>query len=356
MNKNRKPGLSGIIRAKNESRFIGTCIDTVIDSLDELIVVYNDCTDNTEEILLNKVAQYGDKIKIYPYNHNVLYNNLSQEEYEYAVSLPEDSPRLFCTQSNYSLDHTSYQYAVKIDPDQIYFPEEVKKWRDICCGKYLPLSLRQKITAIFFKNWISLYRLLSIKSGKVCTYLMPDKLIKLCSKSYLTYAGHLLQKGKCAIAWSGINIFVEDSKIFIPYDYRNIHPPYNGEGDLLLFKISDETRFHRYLIPGDNTKVVEYFYNPTPMYFAGAMWFHLHANRDYCAKNVSEMKKENPGLFIKAEKFTDFNYTDSLKLMSHGIPTLFQKTLFLLVHKMSMPIIKENLNRLTPVILGIFNK
>ena len=34
-----KDGLSGLIRAKNEARFLSTCIDSCIDSLDELIVV-----------------------------------------------------------------------------------------------------------------------------------------------------------------------------------------------------------------------------------------------------------------------------------------------------------------------------
>ena len=33
--KSLRLGLSGIIRAKNEGRFIGSCIDCIIDSLDE---------------------------------------------------------------------------------------------------------------------------------------------------------------------------------------------------------------------------------------------------------------------------------------------------------------------------------
>ena len=48
-------GLSGFIRAKNEARFLSLCIDSCIDSLDELIVVYNDCSDDTEKILDEKI-------------------------------------------------------------------------------------------------------------------------------------------------------------------------------------------------------------------------------------------------------------------------------------------------------------
>ena len=68
---NLKNGLSGLIRARNEAKFISLCIDSCIDALDELIVVYNDCSDKTEEILEEKVKQYPGKLKIFPFNHNI---------------------------------------------------------------------------------------------------------------------------------------------------------------------------------------------------------------------------------------------------------------------------------------------
>ena len=46
-----KDGLSGLMRIKNEASFIEGCITSCIDALDELIIVYNDCTDNTPEIV-----------------------------------------------------------------------------------------------------------------------------------------------------------------------------------------------------------------------------------------------------------------------------------------------------------------
>lgn len=349
-NQKLRPGLSGLMRAKNEGRFIGQCIDCVIDALDELIVVYNDCTDDTEAVLQDRVRRYGDKLKIFPYNNGVLYSNLTPDEYEYAVNLPEDSPRLHCAQCNYALDHASYQYAVKIDPDQIYFADEVKRWRDVCKNG-LNVNIWQKIFAKIFRSWFSFYRFLSVKSGKVCYWLMPDWVVRLLGPSYIAYASHLLHEGKASIAWSGVNVYVEDGKIFIPYDFRNIHPPYNGEGDLVLFKISSKTRFTRYLVAGDRTKVLEYFNNPYPMYFAGPMWFHLHANRDYCAMKVSEMKREYPAQFVSADEFVEFSYHDSLRRMKNGIPTLFQRTLFLLVHKIGMPAIRRNLKQLGPNVL-----
>ena len=101
--KELKDGLSGIMRVKNEARFIEKCINSCIDSLDELIVVYNDCTDETPQILEKIEKRYPDKLKVYKYEHNVLSLRLTEAEFEYAMSLPEDSPRLFCNQCNYLL-------------------------------------------------------------------------------------------------------------------------------------------------------------------------------------------------------------------------------------------------------------
>ena len=76
--KELKPGLSGIVRAKNEASFIEACIDSCIDALDELVIVYNDCTDDTPAIVKRKAKQYPDKIKIYAYEHHVLSYNLTK--------------------------------------------------------------------------------------------------------------------------------------------------------------------------------------------------------------------------------------------------------------------------------------
>ena len=44
-----KKRVAGIMRIKNEGMFVEGCIESCIDALDELVVVYNDCTDNTAE-------------------------------------------------------------------------------------------------------------------------------------------------------------------------------------------------------------------------------------------------------------------------------------------------------------------
>ena len=46
-NKNLKNGISGLMRVKNDAELIEASINSCIDALDELIIVYNDCTDDT---------------------------------------------------------------------------------------------------------------------------------------------------------------------------------------------------------------------------------------------------------------------------------------------------------------------
>lgn len=55
------------MRVRNEGNFIHDCVESCIDALDELIVVYNDCTDNSAEEIKKVAAKYPDKIRYYAY-------------------------------------------------------------------------------------------------------------------------------------------------------------------------------------------------------------------------------------------------------------------------------------------------
>lgn len=345
-----KNGLSGFIRAKNEAVFLGSCIDSCIDSLDELVVVYNDCSDKTEEILLNKLKQYPDKLKIYPFNHNILSHNLSKDEFEYAISLPEDSVRLHSTQCNYALSKVSYKYAMKIDPDQVYFADEIAKWRDVCCMEKVQNNILDFILGWFFMMYISLYRRISAKIGYPCLLMIPDWFVIFFKKYYSRYIRCRLQKGNVAISFSGVNLFY-DGTWTIPFDKFNVHPPYNGEGDTLLFKVSSETFFSRKY---DKNKtpynVVEQFNHPYKVVIADApIWFHLHANRTYCYNNVKKVKNEYPELFVLPEDFVNMTYKNIHNKMDFKVPTLYQRILFALVHKMGLNVVKSHLNLLNVI-------
>lgn len=341
---NLKEGLAGIMRLKNEAQFVADCIDSCIDALDELVIVYNDCTDNTPDIVEEKRKQYPDKIKVYPYEYHLLSYNLTKDEFEYAMRLPEDSPQLFCNQSNFALSKVHYKYAMLIDPDQFYFIDEIKKWRDICAGK----GCKWNINIIFgwlFMIYFSLYRRFSVYCGKPCLWMLPNWLVSMFANSYLNFAKWKLKKGKAAIALSGFNVF-KDDRWYIPFDGSNVHPPYNGEGDHLIFLVAKDTYFFRRAVK--NAKRFTYavshsFHCPYKMFFAGPVWFHLHANRDYCWPKVKKMKNEYPEYFIPIEDFVTMSYKEVYNKMDKKAHTLYQKILFAFVHKIGVGKIKTHL-------------
>lgn len=342
--KNYKNGLSGIIRAKNEGRFLSLCIDSCVNSLDELIVVYNDCSDDTEFVLAEKVKQYPNKLKVYPFNNHILSHNLSKEEFDYAISLPEDSVRLHSTQCNYALSKVTYKYAMKIDPDQIYFADEIRKWRNVCCMKETLYWNPSFVLGWFFMMYISAYRRISSKLGYPFVKMLPDKLVSFFKSYYSVYIKWKLQKEKTAISFSGVNLFY-DNNWTIPFDNFNVNPPYNGEGDTLLFRLSEKTFFSRYYNKDKRPyAVVEKFNHPYKVVLSdNPIWFHLHANRTYCVEKVKNVKKEHPELFVSVNDFLKMSYTDVLKKMDPQVNTLYQRILFALVHKMGLNTIRKHL-------------
>ena len=178
---------------------------------------------------------------------------------------------------------------------------------------------------------VSLYRRVSMRCGRPCLWLMPDWLVRLAKRPYAYYSMWLLQRRKACIAISGANVF-KDDRWYIPFDGVNVHPPYNGAGDHLIFPVSEETCFRKMVYTSNHT-VVEWFDCPLKMMFAGPVWFHLHANRDSCWSRVRKTKDEHPECFVPVEDFPDMTYRQVLDKMDKKAHTLFQMTLFALVHK-----------------------
>lgn len=341
----RKDGLSGLIRTRNEASLLGPCIDSCIDALDELIVICFDCTDNTLEVLEEKRRQYPDKLRVFEYNHKVLAFDLTQEEFELAKALPDDSPRLYGNLCNWGKSKARYKYLTKIDADQLYFADELKKWRDVCSGA---VQLKWRISFIWgwlFMMYFSLYRRVSLRSGKPCLWMIPDWLVRILFKSYSDYSKWMLQRGKVLIALSGVNVF-KDDRWYVTFDGVNIHPPYNGEGDTVIFKISDHTYWGKYYRedrkPYSVTEVLVDTLNRKLM-FSYPVWFHVHANRKYCCDKVKKMKDEHPECFVPIEDFPNMTYRQVLDKMDKKAHTLFQTTLFALIHKIGQDVLRKHI-------------
>ena len=59
----RPVGVTGLLRVKNDAEFLSLCIDSCIDALDELVIVYQACDDDSPKIIEQKRQQYPDKIR-----------------------------------------------------------------------------------------------------------------------------------------------------------------------------------------------------------------------------------------------------------------------------------------------------
>lgn len=334
MKKKLKPGLSGIMRVWNEERMIEQCIDSVIDALDELIVVCFDCTDSTVDILARKAIEYPEKLRYFVYPEKVYSFNLTEKEYEEALRLPEDSPKLYCNVCNFGIEKARFSHIVKIDTDQLYFSDRIHYWKNVCKGEYNCQNGLQRIKARFFKNYISLYRVLSNKVGRVLSFMMPGCFVKLFSDSYTDYISEMLYEGKMSVAWSGINVVKDNGRWFVTCDTENIHPPYNGEGDTVIFPNNGKYYFGRLHSDRGQFSVTEGLISNLEIGFTAPVWFHLHANRHQCHEKVIITKRNHPEMFIPLEQFQNYSYKHLLDMSSNNVPNLFQKILFGVIHQL----------------------
>src|SRR5690606_16804387 len=89
--------ISGVIITFNEEKFIENCLKSIIDVVDEIVVVDSFSTDKTKEICL-----------------------------KYGVRFVENPFEGFTTQKNFANDQAKYDYVLSLDADE-ELSEELKK-------------------------------------------------------------------------------------------------------------------------------------------------------------------------------------------------------------------------------------
>jgi glycosyltransferase involved in cell wall biosynthesis len=130
----RQDGISAFMRIKNGEDYLKASILSIINQIDELICVFNGCTDNTEKILLKLEKQYPTKMKVYKYIPEVY--PVNSEKY---LNTEEDSVHSLVYYYNFALSKTTKKYCMKLDDDQIYFSNkllELKKEMDLSKENY----------------------------------------------------------------------------------------------------------------------------------------------------------------------------------------------------------------------------
>ena len=179
-----EPGLSLIIRAKNEEPNIKQCIESVIDLVDEIIFVDNGSTDNTYQLVKEYASNYS-KIKLYSYNIAV-----SKVGVEHKAALESENKNTLGTFYNWCLSKATFNNVFKWDADFICIRNNFQNMVDLynlrlrtdkfalwCTGKTLFEN-----NGLYYYNHSSFYnefRVFSYKNnfkwydGEVCEYTEP---------------------------------------------------------------------------------------------------------------------------------------------------------------------------------------
>ena len=303
----RLPGVSGVLRLKNDEEFLESCINSCIHCVDELVVVYEETSDKSLQILQKLEKQYPEKIRVYHYQPKLYVGELNESEYKSAIKEPSDSVHLLANYCNFAFSKIQYRYALKIDTDQVYIETKLKRICDAYraepkFGKFNPLDLLSFLVVLFFI-------FISQKLKLMPSFFLSEGVFN----RYFSFLILLIQWKKVPVSLSGINLVIEEKEVLIPLGKNNcngmnILPPFNGVGDTPLFKLTSQT----YFVPwesenyskrtGKKHLIIERLENVHSLLPVGVCWAHFSAMR----KNIKELQKQNirsfPNHFLSLNK------------------------------------------------------
>ena len=273
LKKERPIGVSGLLRVKNDAEFLSDCIESCIDALDELVICYQDCTDNAPEIIREKQRKYPDKIKVYYYAPPVLCHGLTEEELKYAFSLPDSSIHKLCNYYNYTLSKATYRYALKIDSDQVYFTKKLKRYCDAYREEGKVAVSLSDYCAKYYKEF---YIRLMIKYPFLHSFDLFSEIPYIRNLIIRKYEDYILKEvvnNKYAVSMSGINIGYEQGEL------KNCildHLLFNGLADHLIFYITEDTFYTTSTGYKNPIEIMRYNKQIIP---GGWFWYHLQCMR-----------------------------------------------------------------------------
>lgn len=118
---NREPGVSAFIRLKDEAEWIVPCLQSICGVFDEIIAVFQNCTDNTEALVESLDLP---NVRSFHYPFDSFPNGPGHDRY------PADSIRHKAYYYNWCLAKTTRQWACKWDGDMVamdWLGDEVRR-------------------------------------------------------------------------------------------------------------------------------------------------------------------------------------------------------------------------------------
>jgi hypothetical protein len=110
----RPRGVSAFMRIRNGAYALEAAIRSHIGHFDEIVALYNRCTDETPDILARLAAEFGPKLRVYHYLPEVFPPGSDGHRTE-----PANSPRSLVAYYNAALSLTRFSHATKLDDDHV---------------------------------------------------------------------------------------------------------------------------------------------------------------------------------------------------------------------------------------------
>jgi len=111
----RLPGISAFMRIRNGAEFLEPTVRSHIAHFDEIVALYNQCTDDTEAILLRQQQEFGaQRLRVVHYVDRV--HSPGSDGHRRT---PPDSPHSLVNYYNAALAATRFRIATKLDDDHL---------------------------------------------------------------------------------------------------------------------------------------------------------------------------------------------------------------------------------------------
>lgn len=109
--------ISAMMRVKNEEEFLDAAVRSIVEHVDEVVLVDNQSTDTTPAVIAALRAEYPDKIVCHRYPYEIA--RVGSETWQLLGTGAVDSPHLSGTYYNWCMQRCSQPYVLKWDGDMI---------------------------------------------------------------------------------------------------------------------------------------------------------------------------------------------------------------------------------------------
>lgn len=123
--------VSAMIRVKDEEEFLYPSVRSIVDDVEEIVLIDNGSHDRTPAIIESLKREYSNKVVCYRYNHEV--RRQGWESWELASRCRRiSSPHLLADYYNWCLQRCTKPFILKWDGDMIatdILSEAMREWR-----------------------------------------------------------------------------------------------------------------------------------------------------------------------------------------------------------------------------------